>query len=420
MKKKMFLLVFFIFLVSVFTFSPWSYGAPKEVKVRVSWEPLSGGAAAVAAIAINDKLFEKYAQQLGYKVIPEYLEFPGGPAQNEAMAAGQVDIDMQMSSMPIVSRIFGGLKCTLVGMSGSHISNALMVRPGSPINEVSKISGKTVGLVLGSSSHYLLASIVYYHLGKSIPDAGIKLVGMGVAEAMKMPTGLDVAAIWVPHRFIGPLNGLCELLVDGDGFTGKGHKTPGVRLPEVKQSWAYPEGYNTDRLYLWAADKFLKEYPDVVTAWLLAYWEAQDIIVANRNKAFNLINKWWKTDREVVEHVFDCYAEPAGVRNCPVILEWDVLTAIKTSEFVNHLKLREKPLTWDQLKPLVIGGADVQKKAWEMRGKKPSIDDMIKGFQGKSKRYGEIIVNGGAPSWMWGEIPDWGKRIYKAGPFKIE
>jgi len=295
-----------------------------------------------------------------------------------------------------------------------------MVRPGSPINEVSKIEGKTVGLVLGSSSHYLLASIVYYHLDKSIQEAGIKLVGMGVADATKMPKGLDVAAIWVPHRFIGPLNGLCELLVDGDGYTGKGHKTPGIRLPEVKKSWAYPEGYNTDRLYMWAADEFIKKYPDVVTAWLLAYWEAQDIIVADRDKGYKLINKWWKTDREVIETVFDCYAEPAGVRNCPLILEGDVLTAIKTSEFVTHLKLREKPLTWDQMKPLVIGGAAVKKKAWEMRGKKPSIQDMIKGFHGKSKRYGEIIVNGGAPSWMWADIPDWGRRVYKSGPFKIE
>ena len=90
------------------------------------------------------------------------------------------------------------------------------------------------------------------------------------------------------------------------------------------------------------------------------------------------------------------------------------------SEFVAFSGLRDKPLGWDDLLPLVRKGAAIQKKAWEFRGKKPTVADMEKGFRGETKLYGKIIVNGGAPPWMVDEIPDWGKRIYKPGPFKLK
>jgi hypothetical protein len=44
---------------------------------------------------------------------------------------------------------------------------------------------------------------------------------------------------------------------------------------------------------------------------------------------------------------------------------------------------------------------------------------MKKGFRGETKLYGSIVINGGAPVWEWNDSPDWGKRIYVAGPFKF-
>src|SRR5262245_55894724 len=249
----------------------WAQAAKKSVEVRLGWLTFAGGSSAIAAYMIRDKLFEKHAATFGYDVTANWRSFPSGPSLNEAMAAGQLDIDMHMSALPTASRIAAGIPAVPIAVTGSHITNAIMVAPNSAIKDVSQLPGKSVGLVLGSSSHYLLASIAWYHFGKTTEDLGIKLVNMPVTEAIKMPGGIDAASVWVPQRFIGPQQGISELLVDADGNTGKGHRTPGVRLPEVKKSWAYPEGYNTDRIYAFARDKFLVEHPDLGFAYLLGH-----------------------------------------------------------------------------------------------------------------------------------------------------
>ena len=80
---------------------------------------------------------------------------------------------------------------------------------------------------------------------------------MPITEAVKVPKGIDAAVVWIPQRFIGPQLGISETILDTDGYTGKAAARPGIRVEEVKKSWAYPEGYNTDRLYAFASEKFL-------------------------------------------------------------------------------------------------------------------------------------------------------------------
>lgn len=391
----------------------------KKVNVRIGWEPLAGGSAAITMYMIREKLFEKQAAKLGYTITPEWKPFAAGPPQNEAIVAGQLDIDVDISALPTVARIATGLPVVPIGIVGSNIANALMVRPNSPINDVSMLAGKTVGLPIGTSAHYMLASIVQTHFGKSIDEMGIKLVNMPVSEAIKMPLGIDVAAVWVPVRFIGPQLGTAELLVDANGNTGKGYKSPGTRLPEVKRSWAYPEGYSTDRTYAFATEKFLADYPDVVVAFILARMEAQALAVKDKSGIVALANETWKQPQIIAETTLQTYAETSGVRMAPFILEWDVMTLIKASEYLTFMKVRDKPLTWDGLKPLFTKAAAVQKRAWEMSNPKVPVADMKKGFRGETKLYGKIVINGGAPVWEWNDTPDWGKRIYVPGPFKF-
>lgn len=395
-----------------------AFGQAKKVDVRLGWQPLSGGSAAIAMYMIREKLFEKEGAKLGYEISPEWKTFAAGPPSNEAMVAGQLDIDMHLSALPTVARIGSGVPVVPIATVGSNIANALMVAPKSPINDVSMLPGKTVGLPLGTSAHYVLASIVQTHFGKSIQEMGIRLVNMPVPDAIKMPSGIDVAAVWVPVRFIGPQLGIAELLVDANGYTGKGNKSPGIRLPEVKKSWAYPEGYNTDRLYAFAREKFLTDNPDVVLAFIRAHMQAQALAIKDQDGLVALANATWKQPSIIAETTIQTYAETAGVRMTPAILEWDVLTLIKASEFLTFMKVRDAPLTWEGLKPILTKSAAVQKRAWATSSPQVSVEDMKKGFHGTTKLYGAITINGGAPVWEWNDTPDWGKRIYVAGPFK--
>ena len=386
-------------------------GAAKPVTVRIGWQPLAGGSAAITMIMQRDHLFEAAGEKLGYKITPEWKTFPAGPPSNEAMIAGQLDIDLHLSALPTVNRIAVGIPAVPIAIVGSNIANAVMVKPGSPINEVSKLAGKTVGLPVGTSAHYMLASVVRAHFGKSIEEAGIRLVNMPVTEAIKIPDGIDAAAVWVPLRFIGPVQGLSELLVDANGWTGKGHAHPGIRLSDVEKSWAYPEGYSTDRLYAFARTQFLAENPDVVLAFIEAHMAAQQKLLAEFDRVVAMANETWKQPDIVARTTLETYAETAGVRQAPFVLEWDVATLLKASEFLVSIKVRDRALTWDELKSVFIKAAALQKRAWEAGPFKPTDEEMRKGFSGKTQLYGPIHVNGGSPVWEWDGTPDWGRRV---------
>jgi ABC-type nitrate/sulfonate/bicarbonate transport system substrate-binding protein len=392
----------------------------KKVEVRIGWQPPGGAGAFVDALMIEDRTFARHAARLGYDVTETWREFNAGPPLNEALAAGQIDIDLQKSTIPVVSAILAGIPSVPVAVTLSPLNNALLVAPNSPIKDVADLRGKTVGLVIGSSGHYLLASVIWSHFGKMPEEVGIKLVNMPAGEAIKLPKGIEVASVWPPLRYLGPASGLSEWLVDGYGKTGKAHRTPGVRLPEVEKSWAYPEGYNLDRSYVTVHQKFLDQYPDLVRAFLEARMETMNAFMKSPQRGIDNINKRLKLPEQAVKQTLAQYSEFSGVRTSPHLIESDVLALVKTSEFMAFMKFRDRPLTFDELKPLLLKGADIQRRIWEAQGSRPTVAEMEKGFTGRNEIYGDIIVKGGAPIWQWASMADWGKRAYIQGPFQAK
>jgi hypothetical protein len=179
----------------------------------------------------------------------------------------------------------------------------------------------------------------------------------------------------------------------------------------VEKAWAYPEGYITDRLYAFARTPFMAEHPDLVVAFILAHNEAQERVIGNFDQTVVLANERWAQPDIIARTTLQTYAETAGVRKVPFVLEWDVATVRKASEFLASTKVRERPLSWDELKSAFSKSAELQKRAWEMASSKPSVEDLRKGFTGKTELYGPIHINGGDPVWSWGSVPRWGERV---------
>ena len=189
--------------------------------VRIGWNPFAGSTPTTAAL-INDKLFEQEAKKFGYDVTTEWIQLiAGAPPANAAFVAGRLDIDIDFASAAMVPRIEQKVPIVIFGVHASHLSNAVVVRPGSEINEISKLAGKTIGVPIGTSAHYALASIVKYQTGKTLQELSIKLVNMTPNEGIKMPQGLDAAGVWVPLRYMGKPLGTAELLADSSGYSGR-------------------------------------------------------------------------------------------------------------------------------------------------------------------------------------------------------
>ena len=391
--------------------------AAKQVAVRIGYNPLAGGLPIVGTM-MTDKLFEKEAAKFGYQVTTEWIPFlAGAPPANAAMLAGRLDIDVDFGVAAIVPRIKNKIPIVVFGIHASHLSNAIVVRPGSDIDEVSKLAGKTVGVPLATSAHYTLATVVQEGTGKSLQELGVKLVNMTPSEGIKMPAGLDAAAVWVPIRFMDQSLGTASLLIDSSGFTGPAHKLKGKRAPGVEKAWGYPEGYLLDRLYLCARQEFAKDHPDLLVAFLRARIEAQRLAVANRDKALETANATWKLDQAVAAKARDTYPENTGIRNAPFALEGDALAIVKGSEFFASISAIDGPVSWAEVKAVLMPGAAIQKKAWEEGGMKPSVATMEADFKGSNPTWPELNITGGTPVWLWDQTPNWGQRKYKPGPF---
>ena len=389
----------------------------KQVAVRIGYNPLAGSLP-ILGVLMSEKLFEKEAAKFGYQVTPEYIQFlAGAPPANAAMLAGRLDIDVDFGTAAIVPRIKNKIPIVVFGIHASHLSNAIVVRPGSDIDDVSKLAGKTIGVPLATSAHYTLATVVQEGTGKSLQELGIKLVNMTTAEGIKMPTGLDAAAVWVPVRYMDQQLGTAQLLIDSSGFTGPAHKLKGKRIPGVEKSWGYPEGYLLDRLYLCAREAFAKEHPDLLVAFLRARIEAQRLAVANKDKALETANVAWKLEPPVAAKARDTYPENNDIRNVPFVLEGDVLAVVKASEFFASISAIDSPVTFADVKAVMLPGAAIQKKAWEEGGAKPTTAQMEAHFKGSNPTWAELNITGGQPVWMWDSTPKWGERMYKPGPF---
>src|SRR5262249_13143585 len=162
----------------------------KQVTVRIGYNPLAGSLPILGTM-MSEKLFEKEASKFGYQVTPEWIQFlAGAPPANAAMLAGRLDMDVDFGTAAIVPRIKNKIPIAVFGIHASHLSNAVVVRAGSDIDDVSKLAGKTIGVPLATSAHYTLAPVVLEGTGKSLQELGVKLVNMTPAESIKMPAGL--------------------------------------------------------------------------------------------------------------------------------------------------------------------------------------------------------------------------------------
>ena len=221
----------------------------------------------------------------------------------------------------------------------------------------------------------------------------------------------------MPLRFMGKPLGTAELLVDSSAFNGPANRQPNQRAADAANAWGYPEGYLIDRLYLCARAAFAKEHPDLLVAFLRARIEAQRLAVANQPKALEVANEWWKLDPAIAAQARDTYPENTNIRNAPYVLEFDALGIIKGSEFFASIGTIDSPVTWDEVKAVLMPAAEMQKRAWEAGGSKPSVADLEAGFKGSNPTWPQLTIAGGRPVWMWDETPKWGERQYKPGPF---
>ncbi|MFG1346609.1 aliphatic sulfonate ABC transporter substrate-binding protein [Xanthobacter autotrophicus DSM 431] len=152
---------------------------------------------------------------LGFKV--QWDEYPAGPQLLDALARGRVDFGSTGEAPPVFAQSTGAPVRYVGYESPAPLSEALMVRPDSPLETVRQLKGRTIGLVLHSNCHYfVLRALEATGLGLS----DIRLVATPPGEGLDRLTRgeIDAWAIWDPLLTAAELRGRARQLVDGRGI----------------------------------------------------------------------------------------------------------------------------------------------------------------------------------------------------------
>lgn len=146
-----------------------------------------------------------------------FATFNGGPAVLEALISGAADIGY-IGEAPLPIAISAGVEdlvaVALNANPGSPANTFLAVRPGSGVEKVEDLRGKTVAYPPGTGRHMILAGILHEHgLTLNQDVTGVAVTGAEVAPTFA--SGAVDAAILLGHQYFRI--GEPEIIDDGQG-----------------------------------------------------------------------------------------------------------------------------------------------------------------------------------------------------------
>lgn len=235
-------------------------GAKDSEEVNIGFVDTSGSAILLGSegIARDKGYFDEEFEKIGLKV--NLVPMTGaGPAINEALASGSLDIGI-LGDVPAVNGKANGIDTTVIAFNGLNNTVVLLANPESNISEIKDLKGKKIATQKGAFMHRLLQYILESE-ELSIDD--IEFINMPAQDALAaLESGSVDVAVTQPSDVTYKLaqeNGYDEILFsrDYDGWASGG-------MTEIR----------TD---------LLKSNPDVAIAFLKAIIRANEFIENNPN-----------------------------------------------------------------------------------------------------------------------------------------
>jgi sulfonate transport system substrate-binding protein len=149
----------------------------------------------LAVLKVQGSLEQKL-KPLGYSV--KWFEFPAGPQLLEALNAHSIDFGYTGSPPPVFAQA-AGVGFVYVGAEpGGRHTEAVIVKPGSPLQTVADLKGKRVALQKGSSSNFLLLEALQ-KAGLRYEDIHPVYLAPADARAAFENGDVDAWVIWDPY-----------------------------------------------------------------------------------------------------------------------------------------------------------------------------------------------------------------------------
>lgn len=356
--------------------------ASDKLTISVGRIPWAAGNAPMTAHMIQNKLFEKYAAQMGYELTVDWRDYPTAMPQVEAFVANDLDMGM-WGNTPIIRSLAAGLPLSLMVVGEGRLRFMIVTREGRGIRKPEDLRGKTVGSLLGGDPYNALSQMLRWELGSADPrELGINLVNVPVlSQAAAVPTGLDAAIAIQPMYLAAAKNGTRSIW-NSYGYTEEFYDGPlgtgaGIEIPSVKNSPFYPEGYYIHRSFWVLRNSLAEQHPDIVVAFMAAQQEAVATLSAqDPGQVSQLVKDYWKLDAE----------DGAKVVNDDLIFSrgwaWPTVAearAVKqASQYLVDGGVIEEPLPWDKVKGAFELTAPLARKAYELLGQQTAASEFTR------------------------------------------
>src|SRR5215471_10909904 len=164
--------------------------AQDNLVVRIGWQPTTTVEAQIAHVLQRTDIL----QRKGFK--GEFIMFSFGPAVNEALIAGAVDVGF-IGDMPSVSLAAVNAPITVIGRQ-SVFRGAIVASTKSDIKTVQDLKGKKLHGPIGSSIY--LAALEMLEKANLRPGTDVEVTNMGFADLSDAFRAgkIDAAFVWDP------------------------------------------------------------------------------------------------------------------------------------------------------------------------------------------------------------------------------
>ncbi|RAK04029.1 taurine transport system substrate-binding protein [Halanaerobium saccharolyticum] len=226
-------------------------------------------------IAIAEGFFDEYFTNRGIEVNTRV--FDSGVEANQALASGSIDF-ATMGNTNAITALARDLNVELIWIHEVLGENeALAIKDGSGIEEVTDLVGERIAVPFASTAHYILLNV----LKEAEIEEDVQLLDMQTAEIVAAWERGDIQAAYTWQPTLAQLLKSGSTLTDSKKMADKGYITANV---EVVRS------------------DFAEEYPQLVADFISTLSEAGDIYRNNPERAAEIAGNELGLEAEVALH----------------------------------------------------------------------------------------------------------------------
>lgn len=263
---------------------------PEDQVVRVCLQPIP--AYAPLWIAKRKGWLQEALQEKGLGSV-EWSTMRDGPLQNEAFAAGIIDVALTADTPAIIGKA-AGLDIEVVGLAAkSPQSLAVLIPTDSPITKMTELKDKKIAATKGSFCHHLLA-LALEREGMTLED--VRFINMSCPEinTSLQTDQIEAGVVWEPYITQIVDKKAAKVLMDGTGLKD-GNEVIAVTSSLAKNS---PQVIEVLLQVFQKGTEFLQEHPQEA-AELIA--DDVDLEPTQLVQAFDKINYMPPLDQATIE-----------------------------------------------------------------------------------------------------------------------